>query len=149
MQLPAIVRAIEASLTGDPQEIVLALLARADARAAAQNQLVIPMTDQEYAEHDYRRYEALIVAVANTVSLRLERDQAAQVEQTQHAQERLHRSAQATDTGAPTQQIFPSLETATRQEEERTRRREVARAIDPSPEATAERNRIVKAVEIW
>jgi hypothetical protein len=142
--LPAIARAIETSLTRDTQEIVLTLLARAESRAASQNQPVIPMTDQELAEYNDRRYEALRVAEANTVSLRLEQNQGAQVERTQRAQERLHRSAPATNTGALTQHIFPTLETATGQEEERTRRREVARATDPRPGATAERERIVK-----
>jgi hypothetical protein len=85
--MPAIVRAIEASQTRDPQEMFLVLLARADARVASQNRLVTPMTDQEFAEYyDDRRFEALRVAAVNTVSLRLDQDQAAQVEQPQRAQ---------------------------------------------------------------
>jgi hypothetical protein len=114
--MSAIIRAIAASQTHDPNEIATALIAHADARyearqdpvpadatpassianaATAQatvpkDESVIPLTVQEDAENKARCFKALRVAlIKNNVSLHLDRDQAAQVER---AQDRLHQT---------------------------------------------------------
>jgi hypothetical protein len=163
-----------ASQTHDPNEIAMALIAHADARYDAQqdpvpadatpassianaataqatvpkDQSVTPLTVQEDTENEARCFKALRVAlIKNNVSLRLDRDQAAQVEPTQHAQDCLHQTtpvnftaqwqreettltAQANVTAAGISAIAPAIQEQLDQETKDTeaRRNEAIRA---------------------